>query len=194
MKLKMAADQVLKRFSRQIRKEDAFIVRAATWKTRSSSSIWIWTPIAPALTGWPVISYGCGSALLRCCSSRDCAPWACRAPNWLMRPPARSGNDCSRLAPWLRSARAGFTFGSLRHFRFSTSSHRHIELWQGWYPKTVKFHHLANFTTPKLGRPGPPRGGACPQSTEFGGFHSATADGKVAPINFWSESGYELAL
>jgi hypothetical protein len=38
-----------------------------------------------------------------------------------------------------RSARAGFTFGSLRHFRFSTSSHRHIVLWQGWYPKRVKF-------------------------------------------------------
>jgi hypothetical protein len=29
-----------------------------------------------------------------CCSSRDCALWACRAPNWLMRLPARSGNDC----------------------------------------------------------------------------------------------------
>ena len=30
-----------------------FTVRAATWKTRSSSSIWTSTLIAPALTGWP---------------------------------------------------------------------------------------------------------------------------------------------
>ena len=39
-----------------------FTVRAATWKTRSSSSIWIWTPIAPAPTGWRVISYSLAPA------------------------------------------------------------------------------------------------------------------------------------
>ena len=80
------------RFCAQKCYED-FIARAATWKTSSSSSIWIWTPIAPAPTGWPAISYGCGLALLLSCSSRDCVPWPCRAPNWLRRLPARSGND-----------------------------------------------------------------------------------------------------
>jgi Transposase DDE domain group 1 len=39
------------------------------------------------------------SAFALFCSSRDCALWACRAPNWRRRLLARSGNDCSRLAP-----------------------------------------------------------------------------------------------
>jgi hypothetical protein len=93
----------------------------------------------------------------------------------------------------LRSARAGFTFGSLRHFRFSTSSHRHIALWQGWYPKRVKF--TTSPTSPlSMGRPWPPSRRSLPGIDRNSGSHGATSDGKVAPINFWSGSGYELAL
>src|SRR5262249_41679777 len=39
-----------------------FTVHAVTWKTRLSNSIWTWKPIAPAATGWPAISYGCGES------------------------------------------------------------------------------------------------------------------------------------
>ena len=69
-----------------------FTVHAVTWKTRLSNSIWTWKPIAPAATGWLAISYGCGSALSLCCSSRDCARWPCRALNWPTPRPVPSGN------------------------------------------------------------------------------------------------------
>ena len=39
-----------------------FTVRAVTWKTRLSNSIWTWRPIAPAATGWPATSYGGGES------------------------------------------------------------------------------------------------------------------------------------
>jgi hypothetical protein len=52
----------------------------------------------------------------------------------------------------------GLHFGSLRHFRFRTSSHKHIVLWQGRYPKRVNFttsplHHCQWIATGQQAEP-----------------------------------------
>ena len=45
-----------------------------------------------------------------------------------------------------------------------------------------------------MGRHQAAKGRSLPGIDRNSGSHGATADGKVAPINFRSQSGYELAL
>ena len=89
-------------------------------------------------------------------------------------------------APGLHSARFGISASA--RLRTGTSRSGRVGTRRGLNSPPRQLHRS------QWVAPGRPVGGACPESIEIRAPTAPQPTGKVAPINSWSGSGYELAL